>query len=224
MLALGLTAVINARLSGRHLSRSAVLAIAASTGGVVVFLLLASGNVTSSVVPAGTELRAALPVVLAILGLAVVAARSQGRRRALALSTAAGISYGFTALLMRAVAQDFQAGGLGGVSIVAVAGLALAMAMGGWFMQQSYAAAPPQLAVASVTVVDPIVAVLIGVTLLGEAAGIPWWLGAGELVAGAFAVGGVIALAGAQVGRGRPVERPVTQPVDRAHAPYALAA
>ncbi len=221
VLALGLTALINARLSGRQLSSSAILAIAASTAGVVVFLLLAGGNVNSSVVPDGTELRAALPVALAVVALAIVAATSQGRRRSLSLSTAAGISYGFTALLMRAVAQDFQAGGWGGVSIVAIVGLALAMAMGGWFMQQSYAAGPPQLAVASVTVVDPIVAVVIGVTLLGEAAGIPWWLGLGELLAGAVAIAGVIALANAQTGPARPIGRPVSPPVERVRHPHA---
>jgi len=77
--------------------------------------------------------------------------------------------------------------------------MALAMALGGWFMQQAYAAGPPQLAVASVTIVDPIVAVLIGAVLLGEAAGLPWWIAAAELAAAAVAIGGVVALAGAQV-------------------------
>lgn len=49
------------------------------------------------------------------------------------------------------------------------------------------------------TVVDPIVAVLMGVFLLGEAAGVPWWIGAGEFVAGAVAIAGVVALASTQV-------------------------
>lgn len=199
VLALGLTAMINAQVSGRRLTRPAVLAIAASTGGVVAFLVLASGNVNSSVVPTGAEIQSAVPVALAIAVLALLGSRSHGRARGLALSTAAGISYGFTSLLMRAVAQDFGAGGLGGVATGSVVAMALTMALGGWFMQQSYAAGPPQLAVASVTVVDPIVAVLIGVVLLGEAAGVPWWVGAGEFAAGAVAVAGVIALAGTQV-------------------------
>ena len=199
VLALGLTAIINARVTGQLLTRSAVLAISASTGGVVAFLLLASGNVNSSAVPPSAEIQAAVPVALAIAVLALLGSRSHGRARALALSTAAGISYGFTSLLMRAVAQDFGAGRLGGVAIGTVVAMALTMALGGWFMQQSYAAGPPQQAVASVTVVDPIVAVLMGVVLLGEAAGVPWWVGAGELVAGAIAVGGVLALAATQV-------------------------
>jgi len=195
VLALGLTAIINARVTCRALTPPAILAIAASTAGVVIFLLLASGNVTASTVPPSAGLRAALPVMLAVVALALVAARSQAPVRGLALSTAAGISYGFTALLMRAVAQSLDSAGFGGVAIGSVAGMALAMALGGWFMQQAYAAGPPQLAVASVTVVDPIVAVLMGVMLLGEAAGLPWWVGAGEFLAGAVAVAGVIALA-----------------------------
>ena len=199
VLALGLTAMINARVSGRRLPRPAILAISASTAGVVAFLLLASANVNSSDVPASAEIQAAVPVAVAIAVLAMLGSRSHGRARGLAFSTAAGISYGFTSLLMRAVAQDFAADGLGGVAIGPVVALALTMALGGWFMQQSYAAGPPQLAVASVTVVDPMVAVLIGVVLLGEAAGVPSWVGAGELIAGAIAVAGVIALAGTQV-------------------------
>jgi len=211
VMALGLTAIINARVSGQRLTRPAVLAIGASTGGVVVFLLLASGNVTASVVPASAELRVGVPVMLAVFVLALAAARAPGRARGLALSTAAGISYGFTSLLMRAVAQDFDSGGLGAVPIGTVATMAVALALGGWFMQQSYAAGPPQLAVASVTVVDPIVAVLIGVVLLGEATGVPWWIGAGELIAGAIAIAGVIALARTQL-------RPRDRTASRCHA------
>lgn len=199
VLALGLTAIINARVTGRRLTRPAILAIAASTAGVVAFLLLASGNVIASDVPSSAELQAAIPVALGTLVLALTASRTHGRVRGLALSTAAGISYGFTALLMRAVAQDLDEGGFGGIAIGSVAGMALAMALGGWFMQQAYAAGPPQLAVASVTVVDPIVAVLMGVVLLGEAAGVPWWIGAGEFLSGALALGGVVALALTQV-------------------------
>ncbi|MBA3798490.1 MAG: hypothetical protein H0X18_05175 [Geodermatophilaceae bacterium] len=209
VLALGMTAIINARLSGHRLTRRAVLAIAASTGGVVGFLLVASGNVVASAVPPSAGLRAAAPVALAVVGFALVASHTHGAARGLAMSAAAGVSYGFTSLLMRAVAQDFDTGGLGGVAIGSVAGMALAMALGGWFMQQAYAAGPPQLAVASVTVVDPIVAVLMGVVLLGEAAGVAWWVGAGEFIAGAVALGGVIALATSQVSRKAVVVRDV---------------
>lgn len=76
-------------------------------------------------------------------------------------------------------------------------------------MQQAYAAGAPQLAVASVTVVDPIVAVLMGVVLLGESAGVAWWVGAGEFIAGAVALGGVIVLATSQVSRKAVVVRDV---------------
>lgn len=84
----------------------------------------------------------------------------------------------------------------------------VALPVAGWLVflrSQAYAAGPPQLAVASATVVDPIVAVLLGVVLLGEASGIPWWVGVGEMVAGAVAIAGVIGLSAIQIGP--PVER-----------------
>lgn len=61
-------------------------------------------------------------------------------------------------------------------------------------MQQAYAAGPPHLAVASVTVIDPVVAVAIGVLLLGEASGTSPWLVLAQVAAAALAVGSVIVL------------------------------
>ena len=61
-------------------------------------------------------------------------------------------------------------------------------------MQQAYAAGPPHLAVASVTVIDPVVAVAIGVLLLGEASGASPWLVLAQVAAAALAVGSVIVL------------------------------
>ena len=54
---------------------------------------------------------------------------------------------------------------------------------------------PPDLVIAGLTVVDPIVAVLIGLLVLGEAATAPLWAFIGFIVAGAVAVWGVVQLA-----------------------------
>jgi hypothetical protein len=40
--------------------------------------------------------------------------------------------------------------------------------VGGWLVQQAFTSGPPEVVVACLTVVDPIVAVLFGVVLLGE--------------------------------------------------------
>ena len=52
-------------------------------------------------------------------------------------------------------------------------------------MQTAYAVGPPDLVIAGLTVVDPIVAVGIGVLVLGEAQNAPWWAGPAFLVSGA---------------------------------------
>ena len=62
-------------------------------------------------------------------------------------------------------------------------------------MQTAYSSGPPDLVIAGLTVVDPMVAVLIGVLVLGEAAAAPLWAVIGFVIFGAVAVWGVIQLA-----------------------------
>ena len=52
--------------------------------------------------------------------------------------------------------------------------------------------------VAGLTVVDPTIAVVLGITILGEAAGAPLWAFFAFVAAGAVAVGGVFALSRAE--------------------------
>jgi hypothetical protein len=43
------------------------------------------------------------------------------------------------------------------------------MLLGAWFVQNAYASGPPELVIAGLTVMDPMVAVSIGIVILGEA-------------------------------------------------------
>jgi len=49
-----------------------------------------------------------------------------------------------------------------------LAGVVAAILVGGWLVQQAFTSGPPEVVVACLTVVDPIVAVLFGIVLLGE--------------------------------------------------------
>ena len=62
-------------------------------------------------------------------------------------------------------------------------------------MQTAYSSGPPDLVIAGLTVIDPIVAIIIGLTVLGEAANAPLWAYIGFGVAGVIAVIGVCDLA-----------------------------
>ncbi|OLT22278.1 hypothetical protein BJF78_07775 [Pseudonocardia sp. CNS-139] len=79
--------------------------------------------------------------------------------------------------------------------LAAVAGIGAAVLAGGWLVQQAFGSGPPEVVIACLTVVDPIVAVLLGAVLLGEGAATPpetWFLLAGAAIT---ATAGVIALA-----------------------------
>ena len=73
--------------------------------------------------------------------------------------------------------------------------LLLAAAVGAYFVQTAYSSGPPDLVIAGLTVIDPIVAIIIGLTVLGEAANAPLWAYFGFAVAGIIAVIGVHRLA-----------------------------
>ena len=62
-------------------------------------------------------------------------------------------------------------------------------------MQTAYSSGPPDLVIAGLTVIDPIVAIIIGLTILGEASGAPVWVYIAFTVVGGIAVWGVDQLA-----------------------------
>jgi hypothetical protein len=69
-----------------------------------------------------------------------------------------------------------------------------AVSLGSWFVQNAYSSGPPDLVIAGLTVIDPLVAVSIGIVILGEAtsASLPVIIGFG--FSAVVAVIGVILL------------------------------
>jgi drug/metabolite transporter (DMT)-like permease len=49
-----------------------------------------------------------------------------------------------------------------------VVAIAAAGGLGSWFVQSAYSSGPPDLVIAGLTVIDPIVGIAIGITILGE--------------------------------------------------------
>lgn len=189
VLAIGITAVLDGR-------REALRAVALTTLGVAAFVLIAAGSATATEVAPAAELQAGLLVLglVALPGLFGVLTQ-RPHRRALAFGVAGGVAYGYVSVLMRAVSQDVQQGGFGWQSGLSVLGIVVALLVGGWFIQHAYASGPPHLAVACLTVVDPLVAVGIGAGLLGEAARMGGWIAVAQLGCAAIAISGVWALA-----------------------------
>jgi len=117
------------------------------------------------------------------------------RASALYYIVGAGVLYGFVATLAKVVLNRFLNGTFDWLTAVAVAGVIGAAALGGYFVQNAYSSGSADLVIAGLTVIDPIVAVGIGVIVLGEAAGAPWIAVVGFLVAAVIAITGVFLLA-----------------------------
>jgi hypothetical protein len=79
--------------------------------------------------------------------------------------------------------------------ILCLAGLIVAALLGGYFVQTAYSVGSPDLVIAGLTVIDPLVAVAIAITVLGEADRFPPFALAGIAVGGALSVIGVVLLA-----------------------------
>lgn len=201
--ALVITAVVNSKVSKVPLTWAAIRAIAFCVVGVALFVTIAAFTATSSPINEGQ-----LVVILVILGVVTVAfAVSFGflRRRfkAIIYIVAAGVLYGFVATLAKVVIDRIKTlvlygsdtGGFEWLTTVCVIALLAATALGGYFVQSAYASGPPDLVIAGLTVIDPIVAVCIGIIVLQEAAGAPLWAILAFVVSGGIAVYGVFQLA-----------------------------
>lgn len=194
-IALVITTLLNARVSGHTPTRQSLVAITACVGGIFIFVFFAAIFAVEKDIT-DTELftiLAILLVVIILLGACWLVLRH--RMRALFYVVGAGILYGFVATLAKAVIKRFQAGEFDWVMLVAIIALIAAAAVGAYFVQTAYSSGPPDLVIAGLTVVDPLVAVLIGALVLGEASAAPPWVLVCFGVAGAIAVWGVVGLA-----------------------------
>lgn len=202
-LALVITALLNARESKTRLDVSGIRAILLCVGGIGVFVGVAAFTTTS--VPIQPE---QLLTVLIILG-CVIALLSAGfilfRKRSPTVYyiIAGGILFGFVATLAKVVIDrvqtivmhGFRLAPGDGLTILALVGIIVAALSGSYLVQTAYSSGSPDLVVAGLTVIDPMVGVTIGIIVLGEASAAPWWAGIVFVLAGTVAVLGVFRLA-----------------------------
>ncbi|POH61594.1 multidrug DMT transporter permease [Cryobacterium zongtaii] len=193
--ALVITAILNARVSHVKLNRASVIAIAMCVGGVGLFVTVAAFTAVDKPVTDANliTILVVLAVVLAAFAVAFVLLRS--RFKAIFYIIGAGVLYGFVATLAKVIINRIQNGNVEWLTVVCVVGLLLAAASGAYFVQNAYSSGPPDLVIAGLTVIDPMIAVGIGVIVLGEASQAPTWAAVLFAIAGAVAMWGVFRLA-----------------------------
>jgi hypothetical protein len=196
VLAIGLTVLGTAATGRVPLTRRALLAVLASTVGVGAFVAFAATGSDGAGVPPG-----AVGTVCAVTGgtvaaLVLLGSRCRGALRCPVFAAAAGIAYGSVSVLARALAAGVRADGpVALANPAALAGIVLGVLAGVWTAQRAYASGRPDTVIACQTVLDPLVGVLLGGWLYGEAAGWSLPVLLGELGCAAVATTGVLLLA-----------------------------
>ena len=199
--ALVITTIVNSRVSKVKLTRETIRAVLFCVIGVALFVTVATFTTSSKEI---TErelviVLVLLAVITAVFLVAFILLRH--RFKAIIFILGAGVLYGFVATLAKVVIGRIQtiiingAQGFEWLTVLCVVALLAATALGGYFVQTAYASGPPDLVIAGLTVIDPIVAVTIGIAVLQEAAGAPWWAPFAFVIAGALAIYGVFRLA-----------------------------
>ncbi|MDM4761870.1 DMT family transporter [Galbitalea sp. SE-J8] len=197
------TSIVNARVSHVRLDHRTVRSIGLCVLGVALFVGVAAFTTQSKPISEGqlAVVLIVLGVVIALLGISLRALRA--RFTAMMYIVGAGILFGFVATLAKVVIDRVKTllslhVAIGPSELLTIGCLVLLLAavlLGSYFQQSAYANGPPDLVVAGLTVVDPFVAIIIGIVILGEARGAPVWAYPAFVVAGGIAIAGVLQLA-----------------------------
>ncbi|MEO6115169.1 MAG: DMT family transporter, partial [Pseudolysinimonas sp.] len=195
VVALVITSVVNARVSHVPLTRDAIRAITFCVLGIAIFVTVAAFVAQETLIQ-----EKQLIIILIIMGVVVVllgVAFGILRKRFTAIFyiLSAGLLYGFVATLAKVVINRLLNGNFEWLTVICVVALIAAGALGAYFVQTAYSVGSPDLVIAGLTVVDPLVAVSIGIIVLGEAADAPPWTVVVWIAAAAIAVYGVFQLA-----------------------------
>ena len=168
-IALVITSLLNARSTKSKLNRGTIIAISLSTFGVGGFVVTASG-VASQIELTDENLWAVLRLLVILLVVFTALFFTIGKKaKALTYILGAGVLYGFVATLAKVVIQRVYQSDFDGLTLLALGTMIGAVVLGGWFVQNAYASGPPDLVIAGLTVIDPLVAVAIAIGVLGEA-------------------------------------------------------
>jgi drug/metabolite transporter (DMT)-like permease len=206
-IALVITSLLNARITKTKLNKASILAIVLCTTGLGAFVVMAANFAKEPPIDDNALLLILLMAILLITTFGYIFARGASRFKPITFIIGAGALFGFVATLTKVVVKRlFQQDGFNrivnfeaelvtdGLTLLALLCMLAAGFLGAWFVQNAYASGPPDLVVAGLTVIDPLVAVSIGIVLLNEAMNAPLPVVLGFLASGAMSVIGVFLL------------------------------
>lgn len=190
--ALVLTAIINSRVSKVKLNRASIIAIVMCVGGIAIFVTVAAFTAVKAPVETADLIQILITLGCVLIVFAILYVLLRKRQNNLFYILGAGVLYGFVATLASVVEARLLSNEMDPLLWVSLGALLLAAIIGGLFVQNAYSSGPPDLVIAGLTVIDPLVAVCIGIVILDEASQAPGWAIAVYVLAGAIAVAGVL--------------------------------
>jgi len=190
-IALVITYFLNAKVTRTAVDRASITAIVLCTAGIAGFVTLASAVAHENALT-DDALRVVLGILVVILVIfAILHFGSKKAATPLTYIVGAGVLYGFVATLAKVVILRIYSWNFEWLTLLCLIALLAAVALGGWFVQNAYAKGPPDLVIAGLTVIDPMVAVTIAIIVLGEAQQSNFFTSLGFAIAGFVAVSGV---------------------------------
>lgn len=206
-IALVITSLLNAKITKTRLNKASVLAIVLCTTGLGAFVVMAHEVAVEPDIDNNALMLILAMAIALIATFAFIFFKGAERFSPITFILGAGALFGFVATLTKVVVKRlFQQDGFNrmvsfqadfvtdGLTLLALLCMLAAGLLGAWFVQNAYASGPPDLVVAGLTVIDPLVAVSIGVVLLNEAMNAPWPVMLGFIASGALSVVGVFLL------------------------------
>lgn len=206
-IALVITSLLNAKITKTRLNKASVLAIILCTTGLGAFVVMAHEVAVEPDIDNNALMLILTMAIALIATFAFIFFKGAERFSPITFILGAGALFGFVATLTKVVVKRlFQQDGFNrfisfqgefvtdGLTLLALLCMLAAGLLGAWFVQNAYASGPPDLVVAGLTVIDPLVAVSIGVVLLNEAMNAPWPVMLGFVASGAISVVGVFLL------------------------------
>lgn len=198
ILAVPWSVLLAAKIHKHALTRHLFIAVAVTIVGVLGFTVItATHAVTAQPFGFPPLLISFFVVCLLCVGLSVVASRAAPWAKAMCWSSVGAIFYGLASGLMKAgidLIQHHGEGFLGWQFIVVVTMTLACFGLGVWMIQQGYASGPAEITVGTMTTVDPVVAVLFGLLVLGEGSRLGVLPAIGMVFTGAIAIWGVVLL------------------------------
>lgn len=209
----GVAALVFASLLTAYTARAwprerEVRAIATSVIGVAAFVTVASIVGTQPAITDAQLLAVLIALSVVLVAALVITLVRRGRRvPPVLLVIVGGVFSGFVATLGKTVilrvqlalgAHDYRIDSANLLTLGCLLGIAVSGSLSIYLVQTAHTVNSPEVVVAGLTVIDPLVAVVLGITILGEATGAPPWSMLAFAAAGAVAIWGVFDLARAQ--------------------------